>query len=139
VESIAAAELPILLGEVDQLLGAGDPEAARQAAEQAVAGHPQQSLAHLAYGRALLATGHPGEAAEALWQAVQLDPFAAAAQRLFGLSLAAVGRFREAAQVWEQWKRLPGKSPDEEAQSTTVESLRQATLALETALRGPRD
>jgi tetratricopeptide (TPR) repeat protein len=139
VESIAAAELPILLGEVDQLLGAGDPEAARQAAEQAVAGHPQQSLAHLAYGRALLATGHPGEAAEALWQAVQLDPFAAAAQRLFGLSLAAVGRFREAAQVWEHWKRLPGKSPDEEAQSTTVESLRQATLTLESALRGPRD
>jgi len=139
VESIAAAELPILLGEVDQLLGAGDPEAARQAAEQAVAGHPQQSLALLAYGRALLATGHPGEAAEALWQAVQLDPFAAAAQRLFGLSLAAVGRFREAAQVWEQWKRLPGKAPDEEAQSTAVESLRQATLALESALRGPRD
>jgi thioredoxin-like negative regulator of GroEL len=139
MESIGGAELPILLGEVDHLLGAGDPESARQAAEQAVASHPQQALAHLAYGRALLAAGHPGEAAEALWQAVQLDPVSAPAQRLFGLALAAVGRFREAAQVWEQWKRLSEKPPEEETQGAAVERVRQAALAIELALRGSRD
>jgi hypothetical protein len=139
MESIGGAGLPILLGEVDHLLGAGDPESARQAAEQAVASHPQQALAHLAYGRTLLAAGHPGEAAEALWQAVQLDPVNAPAQRLFGLSLAAVGRFREAAQVWEQWKRLSEKPPEEESQGAAVERVRQAALAIELALRGSRD
>jgi Flp pilus assembly protein TadD len=104
-----------------------------------VASHPQQALAHLAYGRTLLAAGHPGEAAEALWQAVQLDPVNAPAQRLFGLSLAAVGRFREAAQVWEQWKRLSEKPPEEESQGAAVERVRQAALAIELALRGSRD
>src|SRR5690606_34607322 len=97
MEAVGGAELPILLGEVDHLLGAGDPEAARQVGEQAVAAHPQQPLAHLAYGRALLAAGHPADAAESLWQAVQLDPGSAPAHRCFGLALAATGRFREAA------------------------------------------
>ena len=139
MEAVGGAELPILLGEVDQLLGAGDPEAARQVAEQAVASHPQQSLAHLAHGRALLAAGHPADAAESLWQTVQLDPASAPGFRCFGLALAAVGRFREAAQVWEQWKRLADKPPEEEAQGPVVDRVRQAALALDLALRGSRD
>jgi len=139
MEAIGGADLPILLGEVDQLLGAGDPESARQVAEQAVSSHPDQPLAHLAYGRALLAAGHPAEAAEALWQVVQLDPQSAPGHRLFGLSLAAVGRFRESAQVWEQWRRLAGKAPEEDAQLALVERVRQAALTLDLALRGSRD
>jgi Domain of unknown function (DUF4388)/Tetratricopeptide repeat len=139
MEAIGSAELPILLGEVDQLLSAGDPESARHAAEQAVSSHPQQPLAHLAYGRALLAAGHPAEAAEALWQAVQLDPQSAPGHRLFGLALSAVGRFREAAQIWEQWRRLTGKPPEEDAQIPVVEGVRQAALTLDLALRGARD
>jgi Domain of unknown function (DUF4388)/Tetratricopeptide repeat len=139
VEAIGSAELPILLGEVDQLLGAGDPDSARQAAEQAVSTHPDQPLAHLAYGRALLAAGHPAEAAEALWQAVQLDPQSASAHRLFGLALSAVGRFREAAQIWDQWRRLVDKPPEEDAQGPTVDRVRQAALTLDMALRGSRD
>jgi hypothetical protein len=139
MEAIGTADLPILLGEVDQLLGAGDPDAARQVAEQAVAANPQQSLAHLAHGRALLAAGHPADAAEALWQAVQLDPESAPAHRCFGLALAAVGRFREAAQVWEQWRRLGDKPPEEDVQAAAVERIRQAALTLDLALRGSRD
>jgi hypothetical protein len=139
MEAVGSADLPILLGEVDHLLGAGDPDAARQVAEQAVAGHPQQPLAHLAHGRALLAAGHPAEAAEALWQTVQLDPHSAQGHRLFGLALSAVGRFREAAQVWEQWRRLSGKPPEEDAQHSVVERVRQAALTLDLALRGSRD
>lgn len=139
MEAIGSAELPILLGEVDQLLGAGDPDSARQVAEQAVSSHPDQPLAHLAHGRALLAAGHPSEAAEALWQAVQLDPQSASGHRLFGLALSAVGRFREAAQVWDQWRRLVGKPPEEDAESSAVESVRQAALTLDLALRGSRD
>lgn len=139
VEAVGGADLPILLGEVDQLLGAGDPESARQAAEEAVASHPHQPLAHLAHGRALLAAGHPAEAAEALWQAVQLDPQNGPAHRLFGLSLSAVGRFREAAHVWEQWRRLSGKAPEEDAQQPVVERVRQAALTLDLAVRGSRD
>jgi hypothetical protein len=139
MEAIGSPDLPILLGEVDQLLSAGDPESARHAAEQAVSSHPQQPLAHLAYGRALLAAGHPSEAAEALWQAVQLDPQSAPGHRLFGLALSAVGRFREAAQIWEQWRRLAGKPPEEDAQVPVVERVRQAALTLDLALRGSRD
>ncbi|HTS89981.1 MAG TPA: DUF4388 domain-containing protein [Gemmatimonadales bacterium] len=139
VEAIGGADLPILLGEVDQLLGAGDPEAARQVAEQAVASNPQQPLAHLALGRALLAAGHSADAAEALWQAVQLDPGSAPAHRLFGLALSGVGRFREAAQVWDQWRRLAGKAPEEDAQQPAVERVRQAALTLDLALRGSHD
>jgi hypothetical protein len=139
MEAIGSSELPILLGEVDHLLGAGDPESARQAAEQAVASHPDQPLAHLAYGRALLTAGHPSEAAEALWQVVQLDPQSAPGHRLFGLALAAVGRFREAAQVWDQWRRLVDKPPEEDAQSPAVERVRQAALTIDLALRGSRD
>jgi hypothetical protein len=139
VEAIGSAELPILLGEVDQLLGAGDPDSARQAAEQAVSTHPDQPLAHLAHGRALLAAGHPAEAAEALWQAVQLDPQSASGHRLFGLALSAVGRFREAAQIWDQWRRLVDKPPEEDAQGATVDRVRQAALTLDMALRGSRD
>jgi hypothetical protein len=139
MEAVGSADLPILLGEVDHLLGAGDPDAARQVAEQAVSGHPQQPLAHLAHGRALLAAGHPAEAAEALWQTVQLDPQSAQGHRLFGLALSAVGRFREAAQVWEQWRRLSGKPPEEDAQHPVVERVRQAALTLDLALRGSRD
>ena len=139
LESLGDADLPILLGEVDQLLGAGDPEAAVSAADQAVATHPQEPLAHLAHGRALLAAGHHAEAAEALWQAVQLDPVSAPAHRLFGLALASVGRFREAAQVWEQWKRLGTRPPEEEAQLPAVDRVRQAALTLDLALRGSRD
>jgi tetratricopeptide (TPR) repeat protein len=139
VEAIGSADLPILLGEVEQLLGAGDPGAAVQAAEQAVAGHPQEPLAHLAHGRALLAAGRYPESSEALWQAVQLDGESAPAHRLFGLSLAAVGRFREAAQIWEQWKRLTDKPPEETAQMPVVERAKQAALALELTLRGSRD
>jgi len=139
MEAVGSAELPILLGEVDQLLGAGDPDAARQVAEQAVSGHPEQPLAHLAYGRALLAAGHPAEAAEALWQTVQLDSQSAPGHRLFGLALSSVGRFREASQVWDQWRRLAGKPPEEEAQAPAVDRLRQAALTLDLALRGARD
>jgi len=139
MEAIGSADLPILLGEVDQLLGAGDPDAASQAAQQAVAGHPDQPLAHLAYGRSLLAAARPAEASEALWQAVHLDGQSAPAHRLFGLSLAATGRFREAAQIWEHWRRLAAKPPEEEAQAAAVERVRQAALALDLALRGSRD
>jgi hypothetical protein len=139
MEAIGNADLPILLGEVDQLLGAGDPGAAVQVAEQAVACHPHEALAHLAHGRALLAAAHYADSSEALWQAVQLDPESAQAHRLFGLSLAAMGRFREAAQVCDQWKRLGDRSPEEEAQQAVVEKVRQAALDLELALRGSRD
>ncbi len=139
VEAISDADLPILLGEVDQLLAEGDPDAAVQAADQAVAGHPLQPLAHLAQGRALLAAHRHAEASESLWQAVQLDPTSAPGHRLFGLALSATGRFREAAQVWEQWKRLENRSPEEEGQVAQVERARQAALVLDLALRGSRD
>jgi len=139
MEAAGAPELPILLGEVDHLLGAGDPESACVAAEQAVAAHPQQSLAHLAHGRALLVAGHAAEAAAALWQAVQMDSQSAPAHRLFGLALSATGRFREAAQVWDQWRRLSGKPPEETAQQAAVDRVREAALTLDLALRGSRD
>ena len=132
-------DLAMLLGMVDQHLAAGDVETAAAAAEEAVASHPDQPLAHLAHGRALLLAGRNEDASEALWQAVQLDPVSAPAHRLFGLSLVAVGRFREAAQVWDQWRRLDVMSPEEEAQVPIVEKVKQAALTIDLVLRGARD
>jgi len=77
--------------------------------------------------------------ARSVWQVVQLDPQSAPGHRLFGLALAAVGRFREAAQVWDQWRRLVDKPPEEDAQSPAVERVRQAALTIDLALRGARD
>ncbi len=138
LEAVGGSDLPILLGEVDQLLERGDAEQAAVAAERAVSAHPAEPLAHLAHGRALLAAGRYDEAAEALWQAVQLDPVSAPAHRLLGLALAALGRFREAAQVWDQWKRLEVMAPEEEAHMPVVERVKQAALTIDLALRGAR-
>jgi uncharacterized protein DUF4388/tetratricopeptide repeat protein len=139
LEAAAAPDLPMMLGEADQLLNHGDPEGAAMAAERAVANHPEEHLAHLSLGRALLACGRYDEASDSLWQAVQLDPGSAPAHRLFGLALVALGRFREAAKIWDQWGRLEVMAPEEEAHMPVVDRIRQAALTLDLALRGSRD
>ncbi|MDH4131586.1 MAG: tetratricopeptide repeat protein [Gemmatimonadota bacterium] len=125
--------------EIERLVGSGNPEAALQLAQQATETHPDQPLAHLALGTALLAAGHAAQAAEALRHAVHFDPHAAPARRLLGVALACSGQFRESAQAMDQWAQLVDKPPEEEAEATVVERVRNAAMTLDAVLRGLRD
>ena len=57
---------------------------------------------------------------------MRLDPQLAAAHRQLGYALVSMGRFAEAVESWDQWERLAGRTPDEEAQRSDVERARQA-------------
>ena len=138
MEAAGRVDLTVLLSEIEQLMGSGHPEAARQVAQQAVEAHPDQPLAHLAHGTALLAAGHAAGAAEALRHAVHLDPHSPPAQRLFGVALAGAGQFREAVQAMDQWARLVDKPPEEEAEALMVERVRHAAMTLDMVIRGVR-
>jgi predicted Zn-dependent protease len=139
MEAAGRVDLTVLLGEIERLMSGGNPEAARQVAQQATETHPDQPLAHLAHGTALLAAGHAVQAAEALRHAVHLDPHSAPAHRLLGVALAGSGQFREAVQAVNQWAQLVDKPPEEEAQSAMVERVRDAAMTLDMVLRGLRD
>lgn len=133
------SDLAMLIGEADSHISQQDHDAAVAVAEVAVSRHPDQPLAHLSYGRALLGASRYAEATDSLWYTVELDPLSAPGHRLLGLSLVAAGRFHEAAEVWERWRRLGPMAPEESAQLSTVDKLRQAAVTIDQALRGSRD
>jgi len=43
-----------------------------------------------------------------------------------GYALVSMGRFAEAVDSWDQWERLAGRTPEEEALRSEVERARQA-------------
>lgn len=139
MEAVGRADLTVMLGEVEQMIALGDPQSACLAAEQAVAAHPDQPLAHLAQGTALLEAGRPADAVESLRHAVHLDGESAVAQRLFGIALAGAGRFREAVQAIDQWRTVQNKPPEEEAEAPVLERVRQAAMTMDLVLRGSRE
>jgi hypothetical protein len=121
-----SADLTELVARAERALQAKDLDAARAAAEQAGSLQPHDAIVHLLLGRIHLAQGHASAAVEELRRAVRLDPLLAAAHRQLGFALVAMGRFGEAVASWDQWGRLAGRSPEEEAQRPDVERARQA-------------
>ena len=121
-----SADLTELVARAERALQAKDLDAARAAAEQAGSLQPHDAIVHLLLGRIHLAQGHASAAVEELRRAVRLDPLLAAAHRQLGFALVAMGRFGEAVASWDQWDRLAGRSPEEEAQRPDVERARQA-------------
>jgi len=121
-----SADLTELVARAERALQAKDLDAARAAAEQAGSLQPHDAIVHLLLGRIHLARGHASAAVEELRRAVRLDPLLAAAHRQLGFALVAMGRFGEAVASWDQWDRLAGRSPEEEAQRPDVERARQA-------------
>ena len=116
-------------------LGAGEVEAARDAAQSALALRPEEPRVHLVLGRAQLAAGLYPEAVEACRRAIRLAPELAEAHRWCGFALAATGRFRDARESWERWEQLTDGHADE-AQRLQVEEARAAAAAFERMLGG---
>ena len=126
-----------LFAAAEVRLDAGDVEAAREAAETALALRPEEPRVQLVLGRAQLAAGHYPEAVEACRRAIRLAPALADAHRWCGFALAATGRFRDARESWERWEQLDDGHA-EEAQRRQVADARAAAAAFERMLGGER-
>ena len=61
------------------------------------------------------------------------------ARRLLGVCYAALGRFGEALDCWVSWSRLGDRTPGEEAESPSVERLRQSVETIMKELERYRD
>jgi hypothetical protein len=130
-------EVDALVAAAEVRLGAGDVEAAREAAETALALRPEDARVHLVLGRAQLAAGFYPQAVEACRRAVRLAPDLADAHRWCGFALAATGRFHDARESWERWEQLIDGHADE-AQRRQVADARAAAALFEQMLGGER-
>ncbi|HEU4569677.1 MAG TPA: DUF4388 domain-containing protein [Gemmatimonadales bacterium] len=128
-------ELAMLIARTEDRLAERDHQGAFLAAQEVVAQHPLEPMAHLVLGRALLGLGRAPEAVEAFRRTLQHDPNAAAAQRYLGAALAAAGKFRDAADQLMRWNRIADLPPEEQALEAPVEQARAAALALDEALK----
>ncbi|HET7023740.1 MAG TPA: DUF4388 domain-containing protein [Gemmatimonadales bacterium] len=129
-------ELAILIARTEDRLASNDAPAALLAAQEVVASHPHEPMAHLVLGRGLLAVGRTADAAESFRRTLQYDAGSATAYRLLGLSLLASGRFSEGAEQLDRWAALPDLPPEEQEATEQVERARQAARSLDDALRG---
>ncbi|MGB7212655.1 MAG: DUF4388 domain-containing protein [Gemmatimonadales bacterium] len=129
-------ELAILIARTEDRLASGDAPAALLAAQEVVASHPHEPMAHMVLGRGLLAVGRTADAAESFRRTLQYDAGSATAYRLLGLSLLACGRFAEGAEHLDRWAALPDLPPEEQDAAGQVERARHAARSLDEALRG---
>jgi hypothetical protein len=132
-------DLAILIARTEDRLASGDAAAALLAAQEVVASHPREAMAHLVLGRALLSSGRAADAAEAFRRTLQFDEGSAAAHRLLGMSLVAAGRFREGAEQLDRWAALPDLAPEEQVAAPQVERAREGARMLDAVFRGSRD
>jgi len=126
-----------LVAAAEVRLESGDVEAAREAAQTALALRPEEPRAHLVLGRAQLAAGFYPEAVEACRRAIRLAPDLADAHRWCGFALAATGRFRDARESWERWEQLVDGNADEVQRRQVADAL-AAAAAFERMLGGTR-
>jgi tetratricopeptide (TPR) repeat protein len=129
-------ELAILIARTEDRLASGDAPAALLAAQEVVASHPHEPMAHLVLGRGLLAVGRTADAAESFRRALQYDSGSATAHRLLGLSLLASGRLAEGAEQLDRWSALSDLPPEEQQAADQVDRARHAARLLDDALRG---
>jgi tetratricopeptide (TPR) repeat protein len=138
---VAAAshrELAILIARTEDRLAEGDAQGALLAAQEVMATHPLEPMAHLVLGRALLGLHRAPEAVDAFKRVLQYEPTSAAGQRYLGLALVAAGKFREAADQLMRWSRISDMPPEEQSLEALVEQARNASLALDEAMKALR-
>ena len=128
-------ELAILIARTEDRLAEGDAQGALLAAQEVLATHPLEPVAHMVLGRALLGMARAPEAIDAFKRTLQYDPTSAAAQRYLGLAFAAAGKFREASEQLMRWSRISDLSPEEQELEPLVEQARNAALTLEENLK----
>ncbi|MGH7533626.1 MAG: DUF4388 domain-containing protein [Gemmatimonadales bacterium] len=129
-------ELAIMIARTEDRLASGDAPAALLAAQEVVASHPHEPMAHLVLGRGLLAVGRTADAAESFRRTLQYDGGSATAHRLLGVSLLACGRLTEGAEQLDRWAALPDLPPEEQHARDQVDRARHAARLLHDALRG---
>lgn len=138
VATTSHRELAILIARTEDRLAEGDAQGALLAAQEVMATHPLEPMAHLVLGRSYLALGRAAEAVDAFRRVLQYDANSAAAQRYLGIALAAAGKFREAADQLMRWSRIADMSPEEQSLESHVEQTRTAALTLDEALKALR-
>ncbi len=126
-----------LVAAAEMRLGTGEVAAAKEAAQAALALHPETARAHLALGRAHLAAGLHAEAVEECRLAIRLAPELADAYRWCGFALAASGRFQEARETWERWQKMADGSAAAEQRREVADAL-TAAVSLDRLLKGER-
>ena len=124
-----------LVRQAEELLRAGNAEAARAAAQVALDSFPEDSRAHLLVGSILLAERRFLEAESALREAVRLDPGGARPLRMLSWALLGGGRMEEAVHGFEAWLALPGKEAEEESHADAVAGVVPAARHLVRELR----
>lgn len=124
-----------LVRQAEELLRAGNAEAARAAAQVALDSFPEDSRSHLLVGSILLAERRFLEAESALREAVRLDPGGARPLRMLSWALLGGGRMEEAVHGFEAWLALPGKEPEEESHADAVAGVVPAARHLVRELR----
>jgi tetratricopeptide (TPR) repeat protein len=133
--AVSHRDLAMLIARTEDRLGEGDAQGALLAAQEVMATHPLEPMAHLVLGRALLGLGRALEAVDAFRRVLQYDPGSAAGQRFLGLALAAAGRFRDGADQLMRWSRISDLPPEEQALESHIDQAREAALSLEEALK----
>lgn len=126
-----------LVAAAEMRLETGDVEAAKEAAQAALALRPEEPRVHLVLGRAHLAAGLYSEAVDACRRAMRLAPDLADAYRWCGFALVAAGRFHEARETWERWEQLVDGTTDAAGRQEVTDAL-AAAASLERLLGGER-
>ena len=127
-----------LLRQGEAQLRGGNPEAARAAAEAALAGFPEDPRSHLLAGSILLAERRFGEAERALREANRLDPGSPKPLRLLAWALLGAGRLEEAVHGFDAWLGLAGKDAEEESCVAEVAGVLPSARDVIQRLRAPR-
>jgi hypothetical protein len=127
-----------LVRQAEDLLRAGNAEAARAAAQVALDSFPEDSRSHLLVGSILLTERRFLEAESALREATRLDPGGARPLRMLSWALLGAGRLEEAVHGFEAWLALPGKEAEEESHADAVTGVVPAARHLVRELRSVR-
>lgn len=138
VAATGGRELAILIARTEDRLAEGDAQGALLAAQEVIATHPLEPMAHLVLGRSLLGLGRAPEAVDAFRRVLQYEPGSAAGQRYLGVALAVGGKFREAADQLMRWSRISDLPPEEQTLEPQVDQARAAALLLEQSLKALR-
>jgi len=119
IEAIRAAKLdltrprnePALRALVEYLVAEGKANEALEAAQAALATHPDEAPFHELRGRALRAAGDPGGASEALARALELEPERAGALAELAALAAAQGDREKAIELYDRAARADAQQP----------------------------
>lgn len=127
-----------LMQRAENALRARDLEAARAAAEAALARRGEDPQVELLLGRIALAARREAEAEAHARRALKLDPALSDAFRVLGDALVLQGCFAEAVDWWQRWLKAESRTPELSAEVDRIQEAVHAAQTLELLIRGAR-